>query len=103
MALSSAMKGLAPTTYNTLVDVLVNGNWSNYAGKVETLGIISTVPSENYVQIGESTLFEEGKFSYADYTTLVTAIYNGELTVSNDISTEPATTNTTVQWLGNIK
>ena len=103
MTLSSAMKGLAPTTYNTLVDVLVNGNWSKYAGKVETLGIICTVPSENYVQIGESTLFEEGKFSYADYTTLVTAIYNGKLTVSNDTTTEPVTTNTTVQWLGNIK
>lgn len=103
MTLSSATKGLAPTTYNTLVDVLVNGNWSNYAGKVETLGLISTTPSENYVQLGENTLFEEGTFSYDDYTALVTAIYNGTLTVSNDTSVEPATTNVNVQWLGNIK
>ena len=103
MTLSSAMKGLAPTTYNTLVDILVNGNWSNYTGKIDTLGIVSTNPAENYVQIGESTLFEEGKFSYEDYTALVASLYEGTVTVSADVTAEPTTTNTTVQWLGNIK
>ena len=32
MTLTSAMKGLAPTTIDTLTDVIVNGNWANYAG-----------------------------------------------------------------------
>ena len=103
MTLTSAMKGLAPTTYNTLVDILVNGNWSNYAGKIEALGIVSEKPEENYVQLAPGTLFEEGKFSYEDYTALVSAMYNGEVTVSGDLSAEPATTNVTVSWLGNIK
>ena len=103
MTLTSAMKGLAPTTYNTLVDILVNGNWSNYAGKIEALGIVSEKPEENYVQLAPGTLFEEGKFSYEDYTALVSAMYKGEVTVSGDLSGEPATTNVTVSWLGNIK
>ena len=97
------MKGLTPTTYNTLVDILVNGNWSNYAGKIEALGIVSEKPEENYVQLAPGTLFEEGKFSYEDYTALVSAMYKGEVTVSGDLSGEPATTNVTVSWLGNIK
>ncbi len=103
MTLTSAMKGLAPTTYDTLVDALVKGNWSNYAGKIVALGIISQIPEENYVQLAPTTLFREGKFTYEDYTALVAGLYNGEITVSGDLSEEPATTNVTVSWLGNIK
>lgn len=103
MTLTSAMKGLTPTTYDTLVDVLVNGNWSNYAGKIVALGIRSEKPEENYVQLAPTTRFEEGKFSYDDYCTLVSALYKGEVTVSDDLSAQPATTNVTVNWLGSIK
>ena len=103
MALTSAMKGLTPATYDTLVDVLVKGNWSNYAGQIVALGIHSQKPEENYVQLAPSTRFEEGKFTYEDYTALVAALYNGEITVSGDLSVEPTTTNVTVNWLGNIK
>ena len=103
ITVTSAMKGLAPTTYNTLVDVLVNGNWSNYAGKIEALGMISEEPTANYVQLAESTRFEEGKFTYEDYTALVSALYNGTMTVSDDLSTEPTPANVNMQWLGNIK
>lgn len=103
MALTSAMKGLTPATYDTLVDVLVKGNWSNYAGRIVALGIHSEKPEENYVQLAPSTRFEEGKFSYEDYTALVAAMYNGEITVSGDLSAEPVTSNVTVSYLGNIK
>ena len=103
MTLTSAMKGLAPTTYDTLVDVLVNNNWNNYAGKIVALGVTSEIPEENYVQLSSSTLFEEGKFTYDDYTALVSAIYSGTVTVSGDLTAEPATTNVTVNYLGNIK
>lgn len=103
MTLTSAMKGLAPTTYNTLVDVLVNGNWSNYAGKIVALGITSEKPEDNYVQLAPTTLFAEGKFSYEDYTALVASLYSGDVTVSGDLSVEPTPANVTVSWLGNIK
>ncbi len=103
ITVTSAMKGLAPTTYNTLVDVLVNGNWASYAGKIEALGMISEEPSANYVQLAESTRFEEGKFTYEDYAALVSALYKGTKTVSDDLSAEPTPANVNMQWLGNIK
>ena len=103
ITVTSAMKGLAPTTYNTLVDVLVHGNWAAYAGKIEALGVISEDPAANYVQLAESTRFEEGKFTYEDYASLVSALYNGTMTVSDDLSVEPTPANVNMQWLGNIK
>ncbi len=73
MTVTSAMKGLAPTTIDTLVDVVINGNWANYAGKIDTLGLVSgDDASLNYVQIPTaSTQFAEGKFTEADYAALV--------------------------------
>ncbi len=103
ITVTSAMKGLAPTTYNTLVDVLVNKNWTAYAGKIEALGVVSEDPTANYVQLAESTRFEEGKFTYEDYAALVSALYNGTMTVSDDLSAEPTPANVNMQWLGNIK
>ena len=105
MTVTSAMKGLAPATIDTLVDVVINGNWANYAGKIDTLGLVSgDDASLNYVQIPvESTQFEEGKFTSADYAALVKAMFEGTITVSNDISAEPAVTNVNVEYLGNLK
>ncbi len=104
MTVTSAMKGLAPTTIDTLTDVVINGNWDNYAGKIDTLGLVSgTEPSLNYVQIPETTQFEDGKFTAEDYNAIVAGMFDGTIVVSNDISVEPVPTNINVEWLGNLK
>ena len=105
MTVTSAMKGLAPATIDALVDIVVNGKWADYAGKIDTLGLISgDDASLNYVGIPvATTLFEEGKFTAEDYAALVKAMFEGTLVVSNDIVNEPAVTNTNVSYLGNLK
>jgi len=105
MTVTSAMKGLAPTTIDTLTDVVINGNWSKYAGQIANLGLVSgDDASLNYVQIPvASTQFAEGKFTAEDYAAMVKAMFEGTLKVSNDISAIPATTNTTVNDQGAIK
>ena len=104
MTVTSAMKGLAPATYDTLKAVIVDGNWADYATKIETLGLVSADdPTANYVQIPmETTQWAEGKFTQDDYKALVAKMFNGEITVSNDISVEPTTT-ITVDYQGQIK
>ncbi len=105
ITVTSAMKGLYPTTVDTLKDVLLNDKWADYAGKITTLGLVSgDKPELNYVQIPTATTqFAEGKFTKADYAAMVKAMFEGTLKVSNDISAIPATTNVTVTDLGNIK
>ena len=104
MTVTSAMKGLYPTTIDTLTDVVINGKWDSYKGKIDTLGLVSgDDPSLNYVQIAGSTQYVEGKFTEADYKALVKGMFDGTIKVSNDISAEPAVTNVTVEYLGNIK
>ena len=102
MTVTSAMKGLAPTTIDTLVDVVVNGNWANYAGNIVSLGLVSEDPAANYVQLSGTTQFGDA-FTEADYAAMVKGMFDGSIKVSNDISAEPATTNVTVEWLGNLK
>jgi len=104
MTVTSAMKGLYNTTYNTLQDVIVNGNWSNYVGKIQTLGLVSgDNPEANYVQIPmETTQWGDG-FTKDDYKALVSKMFDGTIKVSNDISAEPATTAANVDYQGNIK
>lgn len=104
MTVTSAMKGLYPTTIDTLTDVIVNGNWANYVGKITTLGLVSgDDPTINYVQIPMETTQWADDFSQADYKALVKALFDGTVKVSNDTSVMPATTNTTVNDQGNIK
>ena len=88
LTVTSAMKGLYPATYDTLTDVIINGNWANYAGKIATLGLVSADdPALNYVQIPmESTQWADGAFTQDDYKALVKAMFDGTLTVSNDIT-----------------
>ena len=103
MTVTSAMEGLAPTVKHLLSEV-VAGNFANYGGKIETLGLVSANPEENYVQIPTaSTQFEDGKFTQADYEALVAAMFAGDVTVSNDITAMPAVTNVTVEDFGNLK
>ena len=104
LTVTSAMKGLAPTTIDTLTDVVLNGNWDKYAGKIETLGLVSgDDASLNYVQIPMTTQFVDGKFTAEDYQALVKGMFDGTITVSNDIVNAPAVTNVSVEYLGNIK
>ena len=88
LTVTSAMKGLYPATYDTLNDVIINGNWANYVGKIATLGLVSAdAPEANYVQIpmGEGTQWSDS-FTQDDYKAMVADMYNGVITVSNDIS-----------------
>lgn len=104
ITVTSAMKGLYPTTYDTLTDVLINGNWANYAGKITTLGLVSGEDVEaNYVQLPvDSTQWADG-FTQDDYKALVAGVYAGDIKVSNDTSAMPATTAVNVTDLGNLK
>ena len=102
MCVTSAMKGLAETVKHMLGEV-VAGNFANYGGQVETLGLVNgDDPTANYVQLPmETTQWGDG-FTQDDYKALVKAMYDGDVTVSNDISAMPATT-ITVNFAGNIK
>ena len=88
LTVTSAMKGLYPATYDALNDIINNGNWANYVGKIATLGLVSADdPEANYVQIpmGEGTQWSDS-FTQDDYKAMVADMYNGVITVSNDIS-----------------
>ena len=107
LTVTSAMKGLYPATFDTLTDVIVNGSWEKYSGKIDTLGLVSADdPTANYVQIPmESTQWADGAFTQDDYKALVKAMFDGTLTVSNDITKAASdfATVITVEDLGNIK
>ena len=106
LTLTSAMKGLYPTTYDTLTDVVLNGNWDNYKGKIATLGLISgDDPTANYVQIPMDTTQWGDGFTQDDYKAMVKDMYDGKITVSNDTSKSPAdfATVIAVEDLGQIK
>ena len=105
MTVTSAMKGLAATV-NTLLTEVFAGNWDNYGGKIDTLGLVSDNPTENYVQIPmESTQWADGKFTQDDYKALVASMFKGDITVSNDISAMPAVDagHTVVNDQGSVK
>ena len=102
MTITSAMKGLAPTTIDTLTDVVVNGKWADYAGKIVSLGLVSEDPTANYVQLSGTTQFGDA-FSEADYKTMVKGMFDGSIKVSNDITAEPAVEAVNVEYLGNLK
>jgi basic membrane protein A len=100
MTVTSAMKGLGATVF-TMLSEIKDGNWDEYAGKIETLGLIGEDPELNYVQIAPSTQFDEG-FTEEDYANLVSRMYNGEITVNNSIDEMPEV-EITVNDLGTVK
>ena len=102
ITVTSAMKGLYPSTYNALEDIVLNGNWDKYVGQIANLGIISDNPEENYVQIAPSTQFKDGAFTEDDYKAMVAKLNAGEITVDNNIAEMPKTTNTKVNVQGQI-
>ena len=101
MTVTSAMKGLAATV-NTLLGAIQEGSWDQYAGQIQNLGLVSETPAENYVQLPESTVWNDG-FSQADYETLVKELFDGTRTVSADIEALPAVKAIKVDDQGAIK
>ena len=101
MTITSAMKGLAPTVNTLLTEIILNDNWDAYAGQLQNLGLVSEVPEENYVQLAPSTVWND-TFTEDDYNALVKDMFEGNITVSNDISALPAV-DITVNEYGNIK
>ena len=101
ITVTSAMKGLAATV-NTMLGKVVDGTFEG--GKIENLGLVSEVPEENYVQIAGSTQFSDS-FTKEDYKALVSKMYKGEVSVSNDIAktADSFATVITVDDQGNIK
>ena len=85
LTVTSAMKGLS-TTVNTVLTDIQDGKWSDYAGKIDNLGMVSEIPEENFVQLPTASTQWGDSFTEEDYKTLVKAIYNGEVKISNDIS-----------------
>ena len=101
MTVTSAMKGLAATVNKMLTEIKA-GNFANYAGKVETLGLVSgTDLDANYVGIPASTQYAEG-FTAEDYAALVAKMFAGDITVSNATEVEPEVA-LTVTYYGNVK
>ena len=104
MTVTSAMKGLAPTTIDTLKGI-VAGNWDKYAGKIQTLGLVSGEdPTLNYVQIPMESTQWTSEFGKEDYIALVAKMFAGDITVSNDVTAMPkVSANTTIDDQGKIK
>ena len=89
---------------SALTDIILNGKWSEYAGKIATLGLVSgDDPEANYVQIPYETTQWSDKFTQEDYKALVKALYTGEIKVSNDISAMPAVANIKLNVYDKIK
>ena len=106
ITVTSAMKGLYPATYDTLTDVIVNGKWADYVGKIETLDLVSgDDPTLNYVQIPMDSTQWDDNFTKDDYKALVKAMFDGTVKVSNDTTAMPAVdeNHTTVSDQGKIK
>ena len=102
ITVTSAMKGLAPTV-KTALDAIKDGNWeSDYAGKIDNLGLVSENPEDNYVQPPMETTQWDDNFTVDDYKDLVKKLYNGEIEVSSDITAMPET-EITVNDYGSIK
>jgi basic membrane protein A len=90
LTITSAMKGLS-ATINTVLTEIQAGNWSNYVGKIDNLGLVSDNPEENYVQLPISTTQWGDGFTEDDYRALVKSMYDGTVTVSSDITAMPET------------
>ena len=100
LTVTSAMKGLAATV-DTLLTGIKAGEWANYGGKIDNLGLVGNEPAANYVQIAPSTQFSY-TFTADDYAALVAKMFAGDVTVSNAIDAMPAVA-ITVNDLGTVK
>ena len=100
MTVTSAMKGLAPTV-KTVLSAISADKWADFGGKMESLGLVSENPEDNYVQIPmESTQWSDD-FTKDDYKALVAAMYKGDIKVDNSTEAMPKT-EIKVESFGNI-
>lgn len=89
LTVTSAMKGLTATV-NTLLDaIIISDTWSDYVGKIDTLGMVSTEDTQNYVGLATESTQWTDTYTVDNYYELVAAIYNGEVTISNDVTAMP--------------
>ena len=102
MTVTSAMKGLAPTV-KTMLAAVADGTF--VGGKVETLGLVSETPDDNYVQLPSATTQFGDGFTADDYKALVADMFSGKITVNNDTAISAADNATTITVVdqGNIK
>ncbi|MBE7008931.1 MAG: BMP family ABC transporter substrate-binding protein [Ruminococcaceae bacterium] len=102
MTVTSAMKGLAATV-NTLLTQVKDGSF--VGGVVDNLGLVSADPESNFVQIPMNSTQWADTFTQDDYKALVSDMFSGAITVSNDIDKNAAdfATVISVEDLGNIK
>lgn len=90
LTITSAMKGLE-TTVKTALTAIKDDKWSDYAGKIDKLGLVSENTEENFVQLPvKSTQWNDG-FTEENYHELVKAMYNGDIKVSDDTTALPKT------------
>lgn len=102
MTVTSAMKGLAATVDHILSEIIA-GNFDDYGGRVETLGLVSGEdPTLNFAQLPLETTQWSSSFTQEDYRALVKAIFDGEIQVSADTSMLPAH-RITVHMLGVVE
>ena len=102
MTVTSAMKGL-DATVNMILTAIKDGKWSEYAGKIDSLGMVSDEPSENFVQLPRATTqWANGLFTEDDYLALVKDIHGGKISISNDTTAMPSVGITVTEY-GTIK
>ena len=101
MTVTSAMKGLAATVDTVLSDIDA-GNWADYQGTIQNLGLVSENSEENYVQLPSSTQWDDN-FTEDDYNELVAKLYNGEITVDDGTEAMPETEVVAVDDQGSLK
>ena len=104
ITVTSAMKGLA-VTVNTTLAAIQHGGWDSLRGTISRLGLVSGEdPVQNYVQLPMDTTAWCDTFTQEDYRSMVAGIYDEELHVSDDISSEePYADRIKVTYLGNLK
>ena len=101
MTVTSAMKGLDATVNMVLTDIM-NGKWSDHVGKIENLGMVSSDPASNFVQLPIGTTQWADGFQKEDYLQLVIDINDGTVTISDDISAMPSVSINVTEY-GSIK
>ena len=88
--ITSAAKNIAGYLENVLSAVM-EGRWEDLAGRTDVMGLVSkNDPAKNGVYLPSKTTMWSESFSEDDYTDLLAAVINGDLSVSYDRSqTEP--------------
>ena len=106
LTITSAMKGLYASTKDTLKLIIEDGKWSEVAGTIDNLGLVSGTDVEaNYVGIPLVGTEWSDSFTKDDYAALVNDIFTGKIVVNNSTTISPAENANvlTVLDLGNIK